>query len=164
MSVETLKLCGLVVLLAPLAGAVLAGVLGPVLRGRTHWPAILGVGGALVAAISILTQVFHAPPGATGVSIPIYEWITDGAGSSFKVDFLIDPLTAVMLVTVTGISFLVLIYSRDYMRQHGHPERGYERFFAFLALFVFSMCALVLCGNFLLLYLGWKRSACAAIY
>jgi NADH-quinone oxidoreductase subunit L len=156
MSVAALKVCGLVVLLAPLAGAVLAGVLGPILRGRTHWPAILGVGGALVAAICILTQVFHAAPGASGVSIPIYEWITDGAGSSFKVGFLIDPLTAVMLVTVTGISLLVVIYSRDYMRQHGHPERGYERFFAFLALFVFSMCALVLCGNFLLLYLGWE--------
>jgi len=156
MSAETLALCSLVVLLAPLAGAILAGAFGPVLRGRAHWPAILGVGAAFTAALYILSQVFHAPAGAASISIPLYNWITDGAGSSFRVEFLIDPLTAVMLVTVTGISLLVVIYSRDYMREHGRPERGYERFFAFLALFVFAMCALVLCGNFLLLYLGWE--------
>ena len=156
MSAENLKLCSLVVLLAPLAGAILAGAFGQVLRSRTHWPAIFGVGAAFTATIYILVHVFHAPAGSTGISIPIYDWITDGTGSSFKVEFLIDPLTAVMLVIVTGISLLVVIYSRDYMRDHGHPERGYERFFAFLALFVFAMCALVLCGNFLLLYLGWE--------
>src|SRR3972149_1623003 len=156
MSAETLKLCSLVVLLAPLAGAILAGAFGPVLRGRAHWPAILGVGASLTAAIYLFVHVFHAPAGSTSISIPIYNWITDGTGSSFKVEFLIDPLTAVMLVIVTGISLLVVIYSRDYMREHGHPQRGYERFFAFLALFVFAMCALVLCGNFLLLYLGWE--------
>lgn len=156
MSIETLKLCSLVVLLAPLAGAILAGAFGPVLRGRTHWPAIVGVGAAFTAAVYILIYVFSASAASTGISIPIYDWITDGTGSSFKVEFLIDPLTAVMLVTVTGISLLVVIYSRDYMRDHDHPERGYERFFAFLALFVFAMCALVLCGNFLLLYLGWE--------
>jgi NADH-quinone oxidoreductase subunit L len=61
-----------------------------------------------------------------------------------------------MLVTVCCVSTLVVIYSRDYMREHGEPERGYERFFAFLGLFVFSMCTLVLAGNFLLLYVGWE--------
>jgi NADH-quinone oxidoreductase subunit L len=61
-----------------------------------------------------------------------------------------------MLVVVTGVALLVVIYSRDYMRDHGHPVRGYERFFAYLALFVFSMCTLVLGGNFLMLYFGWE--------
>ena len=157
MSIETLKLCGIVILLAPLAGAILAGVFGPlILRGRTHWPAILGVGTAFGAAVVLFLQVSGAPHGETSVSIPIYEWIVAGTGKPFLVELLIDPLTAIMMVTVTGISLLVVIYSRDYMRDHGTPERGYERFFAYLALFVFSMCALVLGGNFLLLYLGWE--------
>ena len=180
MDTEALKLCGIVILLAPLAGAVLAGAVGPiVLRGRSHWAAIAGVGGALLAALYLFFEVSGAPPGATSISIPIYEWITiadrrsDGTGSSFNVEFLIDPLTAIMLVMVTGVSLLVVIYSRDYMREteprpsgsgapsdgaHGpaKPVRGYERFFAFLSLFVFAMCALVLGGNFLLLYLGWE--------
>ncbi|MFQ5496182.1 MAG: NADH-quinone oxidoreductase subunit L, partial [Phycisphaerae bacterium] len=157
MSYDTLKLCGIVILLAPLAGSILAGALGSrVLRGRTHWAAILGVGGALAAAIVLLLQVIGAPQGAAVATIPVYEWLANGTSSPFLVEFLIDPLTAVMLLTVTGVSLLVVIYSRDYMREHGKPERGYERFFSFLALFVFSMCALVLGGNFLLLYLGWE--------
>ena len=61
-----------------------------------------------------------------------------------------------MLLAVTGIATLITIYSRDYMRHHDKPERGYERFHAYLALFVFAMCNLVLGGNFLLLYLGWE--------
>jgi NADH-quinone oxidoreductase subunit L len=157
MDIETLKLCGVVILLAPLAGAVVCGALGPVaLRDRSHWPAIVGVGAAFVAALVLLGQVRGAEGAEISVHIPVYEWITAGAGVVFNVEFLIDPLTAIMLVTVTGIALLVVIYSRDYMRHGGHAERGYERFFAFLALFVFSMCALVLGGNFLLLYLGWE--------
>ena len=157
MSTETLRICGIVILLAPLAGAVLAATLGPtLLRGRSHWPAILGVGVALAFSIVLFNEVSGAPEGSLTAGIPVYEWIANGTHSAFKVEFLVDPLTAIMLITVTGVSLLVVIYSRDYMREHGHPVRGYERFFAFLALFVFSMCALVLGGNFLLLYLGWE--------
>ncbi len=157
MSIDTLKTCGIVILLAPLCGAIVAGALGrPVLRGRTHWAAIAGVGTAFVAALVVFLQVRGAPAGAVSASIPIYDWILHGTGSAFRVEMLIDPLTSIMLLTVTGISLLVVIYSRDYMRDHDKPEPGYERFFAFLALFVFSMCTLVLGGNFLLLYLGWE--------
>jgi NADH-quinone oxidoreductase subunit L len=154
---ETLRICGIVILLAPLAGAVLAGGLGPILlRGRSHWPAILGVAAAFAAAICVFFHLHAASGDEVSWQVPVYEWITSGTGSGFKIEFLIDPLTSIMLLTVTGVSLLVIIYSRDYMREHGTPERGYERFFAFLALFVFSMCALVLGGNFLLLYLGWE--------
>lgn len=156
MTPETLKLLGLVIVLAPMAGAVLAGALAPVLRGVAHWPAILGVGGAFAAAVALALHVSGAAVDARAQVVPVYQWITDGAGSAFRVEFLIDPLTAVMLLVVTGIALLVVVYSRDYMRAHGHPERGYERFFAFLALFVFAMVNLVLGGNFLLLYLGWE--------
>ena len=157
MDVETLKSLGLVILLAPLAGSILSGTLGPmVLRGRSHWPAILGVGAAFAAAIAVFAQVAGVESGSVSALVHVYDWIPNGTASSFHVEFLIDPLTSVMLLTVTGVSLLVVIYSRDYMREHGSPERGYERFFAFLALFVFAMCALVLGGNFLLLYLGWE--------
>ncbi len=158
MSDETLKLLGTVILLAPLAGAILAGALGPVLlRGRSHWPAILGVGVAFAAAVCVFIHVSRAEEGACSSAVQVYQWIATGSvGAWFKVEFLIDPLTSIMLLTVTGISLLVVIYSRDYMRDQGQPERGYERFFAFLALFVFAMCTLVLGGNFLLLYLGWE--------
>jgi NADH-quinone oxidoreductase subunit L len=162
---ETLRICTLVILLAPLAGAIGAGALGrPVLRGRTHWVVIGGVGLAMVAAWTLLgTIVSHSGPEGHAAHIVLYQWIAtgaeaaaDGGGAWFNLEVLIDPLTAVMLATVTTISLLVVIYSRDYMRHGDHPERGYERFFAYLGLFVFSMCALVLGGNFLLLYLGWE--------
>lgn len=157
MSHETLKILGLVILLAPMAGAVLCGALGPrVLRDKTHWGAILGVAGAFVGAVMLLMQVRGAAEGERTSLVAVYDWIASGTARWFKVEFLIDPLSSLMLVTVTGIALLVVIYSRDYMRHHDRPERGYERFFAFLALFVFSMCALVLGGNFLLLYLGWE--------
>ena len=156
MSVETLKLCGILILLAPLIGAILAGALGrPVLRGNTHWIVIAGVAVAFALSVVVFGVVRGAADGAHAVQIPLYDWFTSGSGW-FKVEFLIDPLTSIMLLTVTGVSLLVIIYSRDYMREHDKPVRGYERFFAFLGLFVFSMCALVLGGNFLLLYLGWE--------
>ena len=157
MPVETLKLLAIVILLAPLSAAALAGALGARwVRGSTHWISLLGVGVAAIASGVLAAHVFRAPAGGFALSIPVYDWIATGSRSWFRVEFLIDPLTAVMLVTVTFISFLVVMYSRDYMRHHDHPERGYERFFAFLALFVFAMCSLVLGGNFLLLYLGWE--------
>ncbi|MGD2108001.1 MAG: NADH-quinone oxidoreductase subunit L [Phycisphaerae bacterium] len=157
MPVETLKLCGILILLAPLAGAIVAGALGrPILRGRTHWPAIIGVGVAFVTSLVVFGQFGEVPEYARTATVSVYEWIATGTGSAFRVEFLIDPLSSIMLITVTGVSLLVVIYSRDYMREHGEPERGYERFFAYLALFVFSMCALVLGGNFILLYLGWE--------
>ncbi len=157
MPVETLKICGILILLTPLAGAIIAGALGrPLLRDRTHWPAIIGVAIAFVMAVVLLGQFGGVPDEARTAVVSVYEWIANGTDSAFRVEFLIDPLTAIMLITVTGVSLLVVIYSRDYMREHDKPERGYERFFAYMALFVFSMCALVLGGNFVLLYLGWE--------
>ena len=156
-----LKACSILILLGPLLGAAAVGALGrPVLRDRSHWLSIVGVAVAVIASFVVLGQVRGAAEGDTGVHVVLYEWIATGVqaadGAWFNFEVLIDPLSAVMLVAVTFISLLVIIYSRDYMRDHDRAERGYERFFAFLALFVFSMCALVLAGNFLLLYLGWE--------
>ncbi len=151
----------------PLLAAVLVGVLGPrILRGASHWLILLGVGGAMVLSFGLWREVAGPEAAPFDEAHVLYDWIPTGAANDpdtpardeswFAVSFRIDPLTAVMLVTVTLVSFLVVTYSRDYMRHDGHPERGYERFFSFLGLFVFSMTVLVLAGNFLLLYLGWE--------
>ncbi len=93
----------------------------------------------------------------------VFHWISLGAPQAgqptqfIDVNYFIDPLTIVMLLVVTGVGLMVVLYATGYMRDHhGHREVGYERFFAFLALFVFSMLMLVLAGNFALLYLGWE--------
>ncbi|RMF71585.1 MAG: NADH-quinone oxidoreductase subunit L [Planctomycetota bacterium] len=100
-----------------------------------------------------------------GVTYKLYDWISFGQRLSLDsavnqwiaVSFFFDRLTGMMMLFVTVVSLMVVIYAIGYMRDHhGHPERGYERFFAFLGLFVFSMAMLVLAGNFVLLYLGWE--------
>ncbi len=68
----------------------------------------------------------------------------------------VDPLAAIMLVVVTVVSFLVMVYSRSYMIEHGHYDPGYTRFFAYLSLFTFSMLAVVLANNLLFLFIGWE--------
>lgn len=160
----TIELLSILIPLLPLGGAALIGVVGlRGLRDRSHWLAILSVGGALVLAVLLYEQV-HAIPEAEQAArfatpIVVYEWFRAAEPGTgwFNVELRVDPLTCVMLLTVLSVSLLVVIYSAGYMRDHhGHAERGYERFFAFLCLFVFSMCMLVLGGNFVLLYLGWE--------
>jgi len=154
---ESTRGLALAVVFGPLLGAIAAGVLGPrVLRAGTHFAAILGVGVAFAASVILLLRLQGASADQSSIVIPLFDWIAGAREPLVRAALLIDRLTGVMLVTVTGISLLVVIYSRDYMRDHGHAVRGYERFFAFLALFVFSMCMLVLGGNFVLLYLGWE--------
>jgi len=183
-----LKTLAIIVVAAPLLGAIGVGAIGlRNLRSQSHWLVLAGVAAALIAAISIFgtvrndpgwthsgsgTPVIHgaAEPPSPGhsqlkkVTVPpsakfsVYRWMNAGDHKwSFNVDFRIDPLTCVMLLTVLSVSLLVVIYSVGYMRDHhGHAEHGYERFFACLGLFVFSMCVLVLAGNFLVLYVGWE--------
>jgi NADH-quinone oxidoreductase subunit L len=149
----------------PLAAAVLVGLIGQRgLRSRSHWLVLAGVGLSLLAAVKLFLNIralssLRGSGHAAAMVAPyhVYQWIQASASSWLNVSFRIDPLTCVMLLTVLGVSLLVVAYSVGYMRDHhGHAERGYERFFAFLALFVFSMCTLVLAGNFVLLYLGWE--------
>ncbi|MBK8271003.1 MAG: NADH-quinone oxidoreductase subunit L [Planctomycetes bacterium] len=177
-----LKTLAILIPLLPLAGSALVGAIG--LRGlkdRSHWLVLAGVTAALFCAVSLFYQVntelnrggsetaaaigAHAQIdpsqqvgyGKLAESFTIYEWIPAGAADWLNVTFRVDPLTIVMLLTVLSVSTMVVMYSVGYMRDHhGHAELGYERFFAFLGLFVFSMCMLVLAGNFLLLYLGWE--------
>jgi len=118
-----------------------------IIRDKAHWPAVLALLGSL--ALSVMT--FAEVAGGKVIDQDIYSWIISG---SFKasVGFLIDPLTAIMLIVVTSISLLVYIYSIGYM----HGDSGYYRFFAYLCLFTFSMLMLVLSNNLLQLYFGWE--------
>ncbi len=151
-----IKTWSILVIMGPLIGAILAGVFGPtVLKGKTHFVVIAGVALSVFGAIMLFLQV-SGSHGDASTTVVLYEWIPSGAPSWFNVEFRVDALTTIMLLVVTFISLLVVIYSRDYMRDHGEPAKGYERFFAYLGLFVFSMVTLVLGGNFLLLYLGWE--------
>jgi len=85
------------------------------------------------------------------INIPVYSWIPVG---DFKIDvaFLLDPLSALMLLVVTGVGFLIHVYSIGYMEH----DDGYGRFFTYLNLFVFSMLVLVLGNNYLVMYVGWE--------
>lgn len=130
-------------------------------HGATDTHAALQTSVALVNAPGE-TAAQHAPAATEehtgGVTHTIFRWISLGRnGEWIDFNFYFDHLTAVMMIVVNLIGTLIFIYASGYMRDHhGHVERGYERFFAFLALFVFSMCILVLAGNFVVLYMGWE--------
>jgi NADH-quinone oxidoreductase subunit L len=132
----------------PLAAFLLNGLLGrKVFRNAAHWVALAGVGASVLLAYKVLFAVM----GGEELAETVYTWIAVG---DFTVPLRLtaDSLTAVMLVVVTTVSFLVHWYSVGYM----HGDGGYHRFFAYLSLFTFSMLMLVLAGNFLLLFVFWE--------
>ena len=144
----------LAVPLAPLIGAVLAGVFGTTFGGNwigrrlSHSLCILGVFIAFV--ISALTLKSVAVDGAR-FNQTVYEWMVVG-GLKMEVGFLVDGLTAMMMCVVTFVSLMVHIYTIGYMEE----DDGYNRFFAYISLFTFSMLMLVMSNNFLQLFFGWE--------
>jgi NADH-quinone oxidoreductase subunit L len=118
-----------------------------VIKDKAHWVAVPAV--VISWAISLFTVADVM--GGRIINNDLYSWITSG-GFRVSVGFLIDQLTAVMLIVVTTVSSLVHIYSIGYM----HGDKGYYRFFAYLNLFTFSMLMLVMANNFLQLYFGWE--------
>ena len=144
----------LAVPLAPLAGAVLAGIFGTTFGGNwigrrlSHTLTILGV---LVAFIlSAMTLKSVALDGAR-FNETIYTWMVVG-GLKMEVGFLVDSLTAMMMCVVTFVSLMVHIYTIGYMEE----DDGYNRFFAYISLFTFSMLMLVMSNNLLQLFFGWE--------
>jgi NADH-quinone oxidoreductase subunit L len=135
----------LLIPLLPLLAAAAIGLLGyGVLKQYSHWPCILGAGGACFLALLVLAT-------GGGHFTRYYEWFGFG-GASVSFGFNVDALTMVMLATVTFVGTLITIYSAGYM--HGDP--GYPRFFAVVSLFLFSMCGLVMANNLILLYAFWE--------
>ena len=138
----------LLVPLAPLCGALVAGLFCRVLpRWVAHSAAILGVAVAFVASLVIFRDV------AAGNTFngAVYQWLTSG-DYTFEVGFLIDQLTVTMMLVVTFVSLMVHIYTIGYMQD----DPGYNRFFSYIALFTFSMLMLVMSNNFMQLFFGWE--------
>ena len=138
----------LVVPLAPLAGALLAGLFGKTIgRSGAHWVTILGVAVAFAASLAIFqdVQAGHSYNGS------VYTWLESG-GLKLEVGFLIDPLTTVMMLVVSFVSLMVHIYTIGYMAE----DHGYQRFFSYISLFTFSMLMLVMANNFVQLFFGWE--------
>ena len=143
-----MKAIYLLVPLAPLAGAILAGLFGKQIgRAGAHVVTILGVAIAFVASLFIYQDV------AAGNTFngTVYTWMQTG-GIDFEVGFLIDSLTVMMMLVVTFVSLMVHIYTIGYMSE----DPGYQRFFSYISLFTFSMLMLVMSNNFLQLFFGWE--------
>lgn len=145
--------CCLLIVFAPLIGSLLAGFFrNQIGRIGAHGITIVGVGIALIGALYVACRIvfMHEP----ALNTNLYTWANGGGifPYSFHIGFLIDSLTAVMLVTVTFVSFLVHIYSIGYMAD----DSSYQRFFSYISLFTFMMLMLVTANNFLQLFFGWE--------
>ena len=140
----------LTIVLAPLAASIVAGLFGKqVGRAGAHWITIGAVGLSFVLSALVLKAMVL--DGAQPENISLYTWaVTDGL--RMEVGFLVDRLSALMMVVVTFVSFMVHIYTIGYM----HDDPGYQRFFSFISLFTFSMLMLVMSNNFLQLFFGWE--------
>jgi NADH-quinone oxidoreductase subunit L len=143
----------LAVPLAPLVGALLAGIFGTKLGGNllgrkaSHTVTILGVFIAFILSVMTLSDVMDG----AGFNATIYEWMVVG-GLRMEIGFMIDGLTAMMMVVVTFVSLMVHIYTIGYMAE----DEGYNRFFSYISLFTFSMLMLVMSNNLLQLFFGWE--------
>lgn len=138
----------LLVPLAPLFGAIVAGLFCRVIpRWLAHTATILGVAVAFIASVVIFRDVLagHSFNGT------VYTWLTSG-DYRFEVGFLIDTLTATMMLVVTFVSLMVHLYTIGYMQE----DPGYNRFFSYISLFTFSMLMLVMSNNFMQLFFGWE--------
>ncbi|HUM14136.1 MAG TPA: NADH-quinone oxidoreductase subunit L [Candidatus Nitrosotalea sp.] len=133
--------------LFPLVGALVNALFGRLIGHRAHWIAVPALFASFLASCFVFTRVWH---GETWTG-DLFPWVVAGAFKT-AVTAQVDQLTAVMLLVVTGVGFLIHVYSAGYM----HDDHDYARFFTYLNLFVFSMVMLVLAGNFLILYVFWE--------
>ena len=139
----------LLVVIAPLLGAMLAGLFGRRIgRVGAHTVTILGVAVSCALSCYVLWQLVQ---GAPAFNQNIYTFF-EVAGYDAHVGFMVDKLTAMMMVVVTFVSLLVHIYTIGYMAE----DPGYQRFFSYISLFTFSMLMLVMSNNFLQLFFGWE--------
>src|SRR5438105_1206563 len=144
------------VLLFPLLGFLYCALIGwRMPRQTSGLLASLAIGAAFLAALGTLAGLLAAPPESRFADIQLGAWIDSGTFHA-PFGFLVDPLSALMICVVTGVGFLIHVYATAYMKDHhGHLDPGYNRFFAFLDLFVLAMLVLVLADNFALLMVGW---------
>jgi NADH-quinone oxidoreductase subunit L len=133
--------------LFPLVGTLVNALLGRLVGHKAHWIAVPALFASFLTSCFVFARVWS---GETWTG-DLFAWVAAGPFQA-PVTAQVDQLTAVMLLVVTGVGFLIHVYSAGYM----HDDAGYARFFTYLNLFVFSMVMLVLAGNFLVLYVFWE--------
>jgi len=138
-----------VVPMAPLVGAILAGLFGKQIgRAGAHTVTILGV---LISFLISAWVLYVVAVDGARFNATIYEWMRVGP-LKMEIGFLVDGLTAMMMTVVTFVSLMVHVYTIGYMAD----DPGYQRFFSYISLFTFSMLMLVMSNNFLQLFFGWE--------
>ena len=144
----TMQQVYLAIPLLPLLAAIVIGLFGKQLpRASAHLITIFGVAAAFALSLYVLKDALSGHV----FNDTVYTWLTSG-NVSFEVGFLIDRLSAMMMVVVTFVSLMVHIYTIGYMEE----DAGYERFFSYISLFTFSMLMLVMSNNFMQLFFGWE--------
>lgn len=139
---------GLLIPLLPLIGFLINGLLGKYLpRGSGGWIASTAVLASFVCVVILFTRIGTDD----AIHIDIFNWIAF-SGMDISFGLLIDPLTIIMMLVVTGVGFLIHLYSIGYM----HDDGGYTRFFTYLNLFIFFMLLLVMGSNYLMMFIGWE--------
>src|SRR3989442_3585385 len=148
--------------LFPVIGFVINGLIGKRLSKTAV--GVIACGAVLISFIlsaGAVYQLLQLAPEQRSHTVKLYEWINAGPAHTaegplarFSVDwaFLLDPLSAIMILVVTGVGFLIHVYSTGYM----YEGDRYYRFFAYLNLFMFSMLMLVLGNNYLMMFIGWE--------
>jgi NADH-quinone oxidoreductase subunit L len=136
--------------LLPLGAAIVAGLFGRFIgRIGAHSITILAVGASTVLSAIVFKQI--AFDGVANYNGTVYTWLVSD-GMQMHVGFLVDRLTALMILVVSFVSFCVHVYTIGYMAD----DPGYQRFFSYISLFTFSMLMLVMSNNFLQLFFGWE--------
>ncbi len=138
------------IVLAPLIGSIIAGLFGKQIgRAGAHWVTNIGVAISFILSAVVFNDIILN--GGATYNASVYTWLVSD-GIRFEVGFLVDELTATMMMVVTFVSLMVHIYTIGYM----HDDPGYQRFFSYISLFTFSMLMLVMANNFMQLFFGWE--------
>ncbi|HEX6538345.1 MAG TPA: NADH-quinone oxidoreductase subunit L [Candidatus Dormibacteraeota bacterium] len=157
MSVDTAGLLVALILLLPLGGSVACGLLGPRLGRRfVNLAGTLSILAAFAVAVVVLVNVIGASAGHQSTTVRMWNWIDLGSGNlSVNADFTLDPLSALMIMVITGIGFVIHVYSVGYMEH----DPGIARFMSYMNFFIFSMLTLVLAADLVILIVGWALVA-----
>lgn len=135
--------------LAPLLGFLLIGLLNKQLR---RWlVALIACSSVLASFLLSIVLFFSLGDDQPAITYTVFDWITAG-DLSVSFSFLVDPLSILMMLIITGVGFLIHVYSAGYM----HGDEGFNRFFSYLNLFIFFMLLLVMGSNYLLMFVGWE--------
>ena len=136
----------------PLLGFVLIGLYVHRLPHKfSSFIACSSVLGSFLLSLVVFVQLLLSPADQRSITVDVISWIST-AGFSANISFLIDPLSSIMLLVITGVGFLIHVYSIGYM----HDDPAFSRFFSYLNLFIFFMLLLVMGSNYLLMFVGWE--------